>query len=97
MNLRPVASLIFTQTNPHKHTRRLQDLLRLRLAECGWSDQVRLMCRDIAKEEGAKLKVDTMVQSVTPEARRLVPDAVKKELLQKIKAILSSQMEDNSI
>lgn len=77
-----------TQTN------RLKDLLRLRLAECGWSDQVRVLCRDVAKEEGTKLNVDKMVQSVTPEARRLVPDAVKKELLLRIKAILSHQFED---
>lgn len=83
-------------THSEYHRCRLKDLLRLRLAECGWSDQVRVLCRDTIKEEGAKLNVEKMVQTVTPDARRLVPDAVKKELLQKIKVILSSQPEPDS-
>lgn len=72
---------------------RLKDLLRQRLTECGWSDQVRLMCRDVVKEEAGNINVDKIVQHVTPKARSLVPDAVKKELLQKIKAILAKQMD----
>lgn len=70
---------------------RLKDLLRLRLSECGWSDQVKLLCRNVVKEEGGKVNVEKIVQQVTPKARSLVPDTVKKELLRKIKTILSSQ------
>lgn len=66
----------------------------MRLAECGWSDQVRMLCRNVAKEDGAKYNVDKMVHCVTPDARRLVPDSVKKELLQQIKVILANQMAD---
>lgn len=43
------------------------------------------------KEEGGNVNVDRIVQQVTPKARSMVPDTVKKELLQKIKTILSSQ------
>lgn len=70
---------------------RLKDLLRLRLTECGWSDQVKLLCRNVVKEEGGNVNVDLIVQQVTPKARTMVPDTVKKELLQKIKTILSNQ------
>jgi len=70
---------------------KLKDLLRLRLTECGWSDQVKLLCRNVVKEEGGNVNVDRIVQQVTPKARSMVPDTVKKELLQKIKTILSSQ------
>lgn len=70
---------------------RLKDLLRLRLAECGWSDQVRLLCHDVVREEGGNINVERIVQQVTPKARSLVPDPVKKELLQKIKTILANQ------
>lgn len=70
---------------------RLKDLLHLRLTECGWSDEVRMLCRDVIKEEGGNVNVDKIVQQVTPRARSMVPDTVKKELLQKIKTILSTQ------
>lgn len=66
-------------------------MLQLRLTECGWSDEVRMLCRDVIKEEGGNVNVDKIVQQVTPRARVLVPDTVKKELLQKIKTILSTQ------
>lgn len=66
-------------------------MLQLRLMECGWSDEVRMLCREVIKEEGGNVNVDKIVQQVTPRARILVPDTVKKELLQKIKTILSTQ------
>lgn len=65
--------------------------MRLRLTECGWSDQVRKLCRDVVKEEDANIDVDQIVQKVTPQARALVPDPVKKELLHKIKTMLMDQ------
>lgn len=49
--------------------KRLKDLLRLRLTECGWNDEVRLLCREIVKEEGGNINVDKIVQTVTPKAR----------------------------
>lgn len=69
---------------------RLKDLLRLRLTECGWNDEVRMLCRDVIKEEGGNVNVERIVKQITPRARSLVPDTVKKELLQKIKTILSN-------
>lgn len=50
-----------------------------------------MLCREVIKEEGGNVNVDKIVQQVTPRARVLVPDTVKKELLQKIKTILSTQ------
>lgn len=51
---------------------------------------MRMLCRDIIKEEGGNVNVERIVKQITPRARSLVPDTVKKELLQKIKAILSN-------
>lgn len=66
--------------------------MRRRLIECGWRDQVRMLCRDIVKEnDSANVTFDTLVTKVTPRARSLVPDSVKKELLQKIKTHLLTQ------
>lgn len=52
---------------------------------------MRLLCRDVIKEDGGNVNVEKIVKQVTPRARSLVPDTVKKELLQKIKTILSNQ------
>lgn len=71
---------------------RFKELLRRRLIECGWRDQVRMLCRDMVKEnDGGNVTFDMLVNRVTPRARALVPDPVKKELLQKIKTHLLTQ------
>ncbi|XP_050095131.1 enhancer of yellow 2 transcription factor-like [Anopheles aquasalis] len=71
----------------HGDRTKLKDLLRKRLIECGWFEEVQLLCRQsITESELGNL--DNVVQHVTPKARALVPDIVKRELLYKIRAIL---------
>lgn len=68
---------------------RFKELLRRRLTECGWREEIRVLCRDTIKERGLNnVTVDEIVEEVTPKGRALVPDTVKKELLQKIKTYL---------
>lgn len=68
---------------------RFKELLRRRLIECGWREEIRILCRDTIKERGVhNITVDEIVEEVTPKGRALVPDAVKKELLQIIKSYL---------
>ncbi|KAI4494319.1 hypothetical protein M0802_009002 [Mischocyttarus mexicanus] len=71
----------------------LKELLRRRLVECGWRDQVKLICKEMIKEHGHDITYDTLLSTVTSKARTLVPDSVKKELLQKIKNQLVAQEE----
>ncbi|XP_012260338.1 transcription and mRNA export factor ENY2 [Athalia rosae] len=75
----------------------LKELLRLRLVECGWRDQVKIICKDLIKENGQDISYDTLLSTVTSRARSLVPDSVKKELLQKIKTQLMAQAENLKI
>lgn len=71
---------------------RFRELLRRRLTECGWKDQVRMICRDVVKDsEASNITLDSLVSRATPRARALIPDSVKKELLQKIKTHLLTQ------
>ncbi|XP_078481435.1 transcription and mRNA export factor ENY2 [Ciona intestinalis] len=71
---------------------KLKELLRVRLAECGWRDQLKQLCKEIVRERGLEhVSVDDLVQDITPKARQLVPDTVKKELLQKIRNFLAQQ------
>ncbi|NP_001279759.1 transcription and mRNA export factor ENY2 isoform X1 [Callorhinchus milii] len=69
---------------------RLKDLLRTKLIECGWRDQLKALCKDVIRERGLEhVTVDDLVSEITPKGRALVPDSVKKELLQKIRVFLA--------
>ncbi|XP_014023807.1 transcription and mRNA export factor ENY2-1 [Salmo salar] len=69
---------------------RLKELLRAKLTECGWRDQLKALCKDVIKEKGLEhVTVEDLVVEITPKGRVLVPDSVKKELLQRIRAFLA--------
>ncbi|KAK9888559.1 hypothetical protein WA026_000804 [Henosepilachna vigintioctopunctata] len=69
---------------------RVTELVQTRLIECGWRDQVRLACRKALTENNDKKvpTVDELIAAVTPKARGMVPDSVKKELLHELELIL---------
>ncbi|XP_064386290.1 transcription and mRNA export factor ENY2-like isoform X2 [Halichondria panicea] len=71
---------------------KLKELLRGRLRECGWRDQLKDHCRGIITQKGlSNVTVDGLIQEITPKARASVPDAVKKELLTRIREYLEKQ------
>ena len=71
---------------------RLKELLRTRLIECGWRDQLKAYCKEVVKQKGLEhITVDDLVAEITPRGRALVPDQVKKELLQRIRNFLAVQ------
>ncbi|XP_076470381.1 transcription and mRNA export factor ENY2 [Babylonia areolata] len=71
---------------------RLKELLRTRLIECGWRDQLKTQCKEIVQNKGLEhITVDDLVAEITPKGRALVPDSVKKELLQRIRTFLAQQ------
>ncbi|XP_070575195.1 transcription and mRNA export factor ENY2 [Ptychodera flava] len=71
---------------------RLKELLRTKLIECGWRDQLKAYCKDVVRQKGLEhITVDDLVAEITPKGRALVPDSVKKELLQRIRTFLAQQ------
>ncbi|ALC42883.1 e-y-2 [Drosophila busckii] len=72
---------------------KIKDIMVNRLIECGWRDEVRLVCRDVLLQRGSSksIPIEQLIPEVTARARTLVPDAVKKELLMKIRSILSQE------
>ncbi|CAL8338374.1 unnamed protein product [Gadus morhua 'NCC'] len=69
---------------------RLKELLRAKLTECGWKDQMKAHCKEVIKEKGLEhVTVEDLVVEITPKGRALVPDSVKKELLQRIRMFLA--------
>ncbi|XP_014287187.1 enhancer of yellow 2 transcription factor [Halyomorpha halys] len=63
---------------------RFKDLLRTRLYECGWVDQIHMMCRD-TKRNSVDVTHDELFNEVAKKGRALVPASVKRELLLKVK------------
>lgn len=71
---------------------RVTELIHTRLIESGWRDKVKLTCRDIIAETADKRSptVDELITKVTPKARAMVPDQVKRELLHELEKILGN-------
>uniref|UniRef100_A0A069DNX7 Enhancer of yellow 2 transcription factor n=1 Tax=Panstrongylus megistus TaxID=65343 RepID=A0A069DNX7_9HEMI len=62
---------------------RLKDLLRSRLYECGWVDQIHMLCRQSRKTPNPT--VNEMYAEVAKKGRGLVPASIKRELLLRVK------------
>ncbi|VCW67330.1 unnamed protein product [Gulo gulo] len=69
----------------------LNELLRAKLIECGGKAQHswKVRCKEVIKEKGLLM---TSVAETTPRGRALVPDSVKKELLQRIRTFLAQHV-----
>ncbi|XP_069777097.1 transcription and mRNA export factor ENY2 isoform X2 [Narcine bancroftii] len=49
---------------------RLKELLRAKLTECGWKDQLKAHCKDVIREKGLEhVTVDDLVAEITPKGR----------------------------
>jgi len=71
---------------------RLKEILRTRLIECGWRDELKAYCKEIVKRKGLEhVTVEDLVAETTPKGRSMVPDDVKRELLSRIRTFLAQQ------
>lgn len=61
---------LFTNAMFYYFCSRFKELLRRRLTECGWREEIRVLCRDTIKERGVNnVTVDEIVEEVTPKGR----------------------------
>merc|ERR1712072_578595 len=68
---------------------RLKDLLREKLLESGWRDQLKKHCAEVIRRKGLdEITLEGLVDEITPHARETVPDVVKMELLRRIRKFL---------
>eukprot|EP00271_Cylindrocystis_brebissonii_P013016 TRINITY_DN3255_c0_g2_i1.p2 TRINITY_DN3255_c0_g2~~TRINITY_DN3255_c0_g2_i1.p2 ORF type:complete len:119 (+),score=16.21 TRINITY_DN3255_c0_g2_i1:308-664(+) len=72
---------------------RLKELLRERLIECGWRDDLKAHARAFTRRQGQQnVTIDELIRTITPRGRASVPNEVKAELLQRIyKFLMASQ------
>ncbi|TGZ38687.1 hypothetical protein CRM22_011267 [Opisthorchis felineus] len=85
-------SYINDRLNRTGEREKLKDLLRTRLNECGWREELKNHCREVIRNRGLEnLTVDDLVTEITPVGRRMVPDAVKQELIDEIRTFLNKE------
>ncbi|KAI8142329.1 putative DC6 [Fennellomyces sp. T-0311] len=70
---------------------RLMGLLRTRLAETGWNDDLYAYCRDTVRTEKLEnITLDELSKKASDYGRTTVNDNIKKELLLQIKKFLDT-------
>ncbi|KAL0478201.1 hypothetical protein AKO1_007955 [Acrasis kona] len=69
---------------------KIKELLRKRLIECGWCDELKEYTKKLVrgKESVEDLTIDGLVSEITPKAREAVPDDIKVEVLQSIRSFI---------
>ncbi|KAJ1728518.1 hypothetical protein LPJ61_003993 [Coemansia biformis] len=70
---------------------RLQEILRSKLHASGWQDQVKYRCQQAIRDTRTpieQLTVDDVAEEVTPFARSSVPEDIKAEILEDIRAFV---------
>ncbi|KAI9329537.1 transcription factor e(y)2-domain-containing protein [Obelidium mucronatum] len=69
---------------------KVKELLRTRLVECGWRDDLKALCKDVIQSKGLEhITVEELILEITPKGRAMVPDTVRAEVLQRIRKVLS--------
>eukprot|EP00469_Lotharella_globosa_P004636 CAMPEP_0167803086 /NCGR_PEP_ID=MMETSP0111_2-20121227/19564_1 /TAXON_ID=91324 /ORGANISM="Lotharella globosa, Strain CCCM811" /LENGTH=99 /DNA_ID=CAMNT_0007699363 /DNA_START=14 /DNA_END=310 /DNA_ORIENTATION=+ len=68
---------------------KLIDLLRKRLIESGWRDQLKKHCQEIIKAKGTeKITIEDLVKDIMPRGKATVPEKVKEEIMEKLAKFL---------
>ncbi|VDM96188.1 unnamed protein product [Thelazia callipaeda] len=71
---------------------RMKELLLQRLRESGWVEEVESMCRSCIQSKGIEqVTLEDILSDVRVQARRAVPDEVKRELMHCIRSFLQQQ------
>jgi enhancer of yellow 2 transcription factor len=70
---------------------KLKSLLREKLNECGWKEEIKILSREYVQKKGRdNVSIEDIVRAIRPEGRAAVPDSVKAELLSQIKKFIIS-------
>ncbi|KAJ0396976.1 hypothetical protein P43SY_008638 [Pythium insidiosum] len=68
---------------------RMKELLRHKLIECGWRDEMKAHCKEVIRNKGIdQVTVDDLIEEITPKARDSVPESIRNDMLEKIKAFI---------
>ncbi|KAJ1662057.1 hypothetical protein GGF44_002445 [Coemansia sp. RSA 1694] len=79
---------------------RLQDILRSKLQASGWQDRVKDKCQKFVHEHSTdidKVTVDDMAEEVTPFARSSVPEDIKAEIMEDVRAFIYRALPETDV
>ncbi|KAF9110716.1 hypothetical protein BGX27_005978 [Mortierella sp. AM989] len=71
---------------------RLVELLRARLIDSGWRDDLKAYTKEKIQSKENNMSVDEIIKEVSPHARATIPDKVKTELLTQISAFVEETL-----
>ena len=72
---------------------KLRVFLRSRLQEAGYNEQLLQCCKNYIRGKGVEhVDLESMISDITPKARQMVPDQVKRDTLKKIRDFLSAEL-----
>jgi len=85
------SSSLMTITYSTGEKDKLKEMLRERLVQCGWRDELKEYCKEVIRKKGLeKVTVEELVADITPQGRATVPEDIKAELLKRIRVFLQS-------
>lgn len=67
--------------------------LKLKLYECGWFDKITQLATKELKNGGETVNFDSLFSLLKPQAEDMVPEDVKEEILQRIRAYLDDAIQ----
>lgn len=72
---------------------RLVDLLKSLLLDAGFNEKLLILSKNYVKDKGVDtVTISDIIRHVTPEAKKMVPDHVKRELLENIRRFAAEEM-----
>ncbi|KAI8988862.1 transcription factor e(y)2-domain-containing protein [Pilobolus umbonatus] len=73
---------------------RLLELLKLRLVESGWNESLDAYSREVVRNKNmGNISYDDLTKEVEDYGRSTVSESIKKDLLERIKAFISENVE----
>ena len=74
----------------------LMQVLRARLIESGWRDEMKEVARDTIRNHGlSKVTVDELVNEMLPRGKAAIPENIKKELLESVRDFVRKDINGN--
>ena len=69
---------------------RLKVLLKKRLQQAGWHDEMSDYCREVIRNKSLEhLDINELVQEIAPRSRAAVPDNIREDIAKRIQRLLN--------
>ena len=92
---RKFASMVTAELIRTGERDKLVHTLRTKLVECGWTNKVTAYCHQMIYDVGVdNVTMNMLVEQVTPTARELVPNEIKRDMLFTLQTLIESKLKE---